>query len=54
MTIGSTQPTAYRALLEWCGYAGWEGAADSGRDRINHIFVSRARAARKAKPAATV
>jgi len=21
-------PTAYQALLEWCGYAGWEAAAD--------------------------
>jgi hypothetical protein len=44
-------PIAYQALLEWCGYAGWEAPADSGRDRINHVFVSRARAAQR-KPAA--
>jgi hypothetical protein len=46
-------PTAYQALLEWCGYAGLEAAAESGRDRINHVFVSRPRAAQRAKPAAT-
>src|SRR5204862_4004286 len=47
-------PNAYQALLEWCGYAGLEAAAESGRDRINHVLVSRARAAQKAKPAASV
>jgi len=46
-------PTAYQALLEWCGYAGWEAAAESGRDRINHVFVIRSRAAQRAKRAGT-
>jgi len=45
-------PIAYQALLEWCGYAGLEAAPAPGRDRINHVFVSRARAA-KPEPAAT-
>jgi hypothetical protein len=45
-------PTAYQALLEWCGYAGLEAAAASGRDRINHVFVTRARAG-KPQPAGT-
>jgi hypothetical protein len=39
-------PAAYQALLEWCGYAGLGAAAASGRDRINHVFVTRPRAGR--------
>jgi len=45
-------PAAYQALLEWCGYAGLEAVATSGRDRINHVFLSRARAGRR-EPART-
>jgi len=45
-------PAAYQALLEWCGYAGLEAAAASGRDRLNHVFVTRPRAGRP-RPAAT-
>ena len=45
-------PAAYQALLEWCGYAGLEAVPTSGRDRINHVFLSRARAGRR-EPART-
>ncbi|HEX6350536.1 MAG TPA: hypothetical protein VF160_14235 [Candidatus Dormibacteraeota bacterium] len=48
---GYYSPVAYQALLEWCGYAGLEAAPESGRDRINHVFVTRARVAARA-PAA--
>ncbi|MEP7104523.1 MAG: hypothetical protein ABI838_01580 [Chloroflexota bacterium] len=45
-------PTAYQALLEWCGYAGLEALPASGRDRINHVFVTRPRVG-KPEPVAT-
>lgn len=48
---GYYSPAAYQALLEWCGYAGLEAAAQSGRDRINHVFVVQPRAGKPA-PAA--
>jgi hypothetical protein len=33
-------PEVYKAMLDYCGFAGLQADVESGRDRINHVLVA--------------